>query len=609
MKQDHKDPAPPIDEALLARARAGDRDALTELYNSTSLELYRTIHALVRDEELVLDIQQDTYLQAFSHLDQLREAEAFLPWLRQIAVNEARAQLRKKRPLLFSELSDDPEAGVPELPDQRPEGSPELALDREENARLVREILGGLSDSQQLLVGMYYYEQIPIAEIAEKLELRPGTVKAQLFRSRKKIEAAVRDLEKQGVKLYGLSPLPFLLALLKRQEPAAEAGKAVLEGSLSRTGAAAQTAAVQVGRRFFQTALGRVCLGLLSAAVLGGGLMGYRWAKEQLRIGDYQPPTIVETPEDLTTEPSAPSEAPQIESPEDLPTEPVPTEPTTTAPTPTDPDPTDPDPTDPVVAADLSGHPEDPTDPTPSGGQSPVSSEAPSDSSVPTAPIDPIGDPPDPFSQPTETSPTEPVVLNPRIVSCSWGASDDLYDQPWGSVKYLEVVTEDGAVPTVYTDNGAVVSLKSEAYTLSATNDRQRIYHWEVSFLGPGTARVYCAYNGVTAKVFSVTNPDHPDEILSVRINETEAPTQLTLSNGQAAWLYVAVQGKQLPEPSCDHPEILKLQNRQTLHDGNNAWYRTLYGWPLQASAAGTAQITLTFNGKTVRTITVTVIE
>ena len=174
MKKETEANAPaPVSPELLERARAHDRQALTELYEATKLETYRCIHALVRDEELTLDIQQDSYLQAFSHLDQLREPESFLPWLRQIAVNQARAQLRRRRPTLFTELREDGEP-EPELPDLRPEASPELALDRKETARLVREILDGLPDGQRLILGMYYYENIPIRQIAADTGLSQG---------------------------------------------------------------------------------------------------------------------------------------------------------------------------------------------------------------------------------------------------------------------------------------------------------------------------------------------------------------------------------------------------------------------------------------------------
>ena len=118
-----------ITEELLCSAKAGDRDALTALYEGTHQEIYRTIHAMVRDEDLTMDIQQDTYIHAFTHLDQLRNTYSFLPWLRRIAVNEAKMQLRKKKPMLFTEYVA-VEGEVPEIPDEKPESSPELALDR-----------------------------------------------------------------------------------------------------------------------------------------------------------------------------------------------------------------------------------------------------------------------------------------------------------------------------------------------------------------------------------------------------------------------------------------------------------------------------------------------
>lgn len=185
-----------ITPELLEQAKAKDRKALGELYKRTQLDIYRTIHAMVRDEDMTLDIQQDTYLKAFSRLDQLRDAASFLPWLRQIAVNEARAQFRKKQPLFFTEMgNDEEESSFPDLPDLRLEASPELSLDRKETNRLIQEILGGLSDGQRMLLGMYYYEQIPIKQIAEDTGLSVNTIKVQLHRGRKRVETEVKKLE------------------------------------------------------------------------------------------------------------------------------------------------------------------------------------------------------------------------------------------------------------------------------------------------------------------------------------------------------------------------------------------------------------------------------
>ena len=162
---------------LVAGAKRGEQDAFTALYEATSQEVYRMVRAMVRSEDLALDVQQDIYVHAFTHLDQLTDASKFRPWLRSITVNLTRNELRKRTPVLFSEL-EAPEGGaVPELPDLRPESSPELALEQKETSAYVREILDGLTPGQRILVGMYYYEQIPVTEIARELEVSPGTVK------------------------------------------------------------------------------------------------------------------------------------------------------------------------------------------------------------------------------------------------------------------------------------------------------------------------------------------------------------------------------------------------------------------------------------------------
>lgn len=279
-----------ISPELVAKAKAGDQAAFTELYKQTSTELYRSIRSMVHDEDLAWDIQQDTYLRVYQNLGKLDHNEAFLPWLRRISVNVTATHMSKRLPATFSELTEEDE-DQPELPDLSIDSQPELALDRKESSRLVREILAQLPEVQHLVLGMRYYEDLSITEISDMLHLTPGTVRIQLFRGRKKVETAVRELEKQGVKLYGLSPLAFLVALMKQQAVPTQKTEAVLAQTLAKAGlsagtkavgsgavgAAGETVALHVGRRFFETAVGKLVLGVIVAGVIGGGVAGYRW--------------------------------------------------------------------------------------------------------------------------------------------------------------------------------------------------------------------------------------------------------------------------------------------------------------------------------------------
>lgn len=404
-------------KSYISQARDGNQDAFTALYHATSQTVYQTIRSMVRDEHLALDIQQDVYVQAFTHLEQLRDETKFLPWLRAIAVNQTRSELRKQTQVLFTELEREDGSDVPEVPDERPENRPELQLEQKETSKLVQDILAELTDSQRLLVGMYYYEQIPVTRIAEDLGVSPGTVKTQLSRSRKKVETRVEELKAKGIKLYGLSPMPFLLALLKGLRPTKKAGNKVLAGALSEAGVTTETTLIHVSAGFFHTLAGRAVIALASVAVIGGGIAAYGWYQSRATepvVGDVElhvsvyPTDDLDTPEDyiIDTEPTLPEEEtdPAVEtvedSPEDMPEDP--TDPEPTDPDPTDPEPTDPEPTDPEPAPPQPTTPQpttpEPTDPEPTEPQ----------------PTDPEPSEPEPTEpEPTDPEPTEPDSTDP----------------------------------------------------------------------------------------------------------------------------------------------------------------------------------------------------
>lgn len=595
--------------ALVKGARAGDKAAFTALYEATHKEIFRTIRAMVRTEDQALDIQQDAYVQAFTHLEQLTAPERFRPWMRSIAVNQTRLALRKQTPVLFSELSaeDEEEASqLAEIADLRPEASPELHMERKECAAYVQEVLDELTPGQRMLVGMYYYDQRPMREIAQELSLNLGTVKSQLSRTRKKIEAAVLRLEKKGVKLYGLSPLPFLFAMIQRLSPAESTEKAVLDGALSQSGAAAETVALQLGRPFFETVAGKVVLGVLAAGVLCGGIFGYRLLRSSHDYGDVRPPAGVETAEDLSTEPTQITEPLWAVTPEDLPTEPettAPTEPETTAPAVPDPEATEPQPTEPGAQPAEPGP--EPTEPTQSSPETPTE-----ESSAPSGEPEPDDGPPDPFADPAVPPVTEPIVLTPQIESCTWeGGGDALYDQPWGSSTYIRVLAKDGAVPTLYTDNAEVIQLQADGYFYSDTDDRVKIYTWIATFLGPGEARVYCAWHGTVTHVLQVENPDHPNELLRLSVNAVDEPDLVEYSIGTPIYLTSLTQGTLIPELSSDNPAVLDFGARTVFISGDSSWICTLYAWTVQLHAAGTAHVTVWLDGKAVRTVTFVVKE
>ncbi len=280
---------------LIQKARSGDQSAITDLYQQTYDQAYHTVRSMIRDEDEVLDILQDSYMKVFTHLDSF-EGDKFTAWVREIAANTARDALKKKRPLLFSELEQGNESDIPveeRFEDENAEHLPEYVIDRDETSRLIREILDELPEDQRAAIGMYYYEEMSVKEIAAAMDATENAVKSRLLYGRRKIEKKVRELEKKGTKLYSLSPILFLLWLLRSREAQAaeKPNAAVLQNVLeelsspARTSGAAGTAAAGTARAAgtakAAAAAGTGLFGaklaiavIAAAAVLGGAIFG-----------------------------------------------------------------------------------------------------------------------------------------------------------------------------------------------------------------------------------------------------------------------------------------------------------------------------------------------
>ena len=287
---------------LVFRAKQGNQEALTALYEESYGKVFFTIKSMIRDENAALDILQDSYIKAFTHLNDFDGGSKFLPWMRQIAANTARDYLRKKKPTLFTELTTDSDPDMPieeRFVDSNSGHMPDVVLDQAETTRLLREIIDSLPEDQRAVIDMYYYQELSVKDIAAALDISESAIKSRLLYARRKIERKVQELEKNGTKLYGLAPIPFLLWLLQGQEaqaaqlpneqilqnllkqsgqPAATSGAASSSATVEGASAATAAGAKVIG------GLGSVKLGLIilaSVAVIGAGAFGISHLRTQ----------------------------------------------------------------------------------------------------------------------------------------------------------------------------------------------------------------------------------------------------------------------------------------------------------------------------------------
>ncbi len=201
---------------LVQRAAEGDKEAFTQLYTLTYSEVYHIVKVFIHNEDTAQDIVQETYYKCLRKIKQLKEPEKFPVWIKKIAVNTAKAHLRKVDWVLFSEADGEGGKSIAELQDERLEHLPEIVVDQAETKELIDQILGELDEKQRMVVGMFYYEQMSVNEIAETLNCSVNTVKSRLYCARRKIGEKIAELERRGIILRTAAPIPILMYLFQK---------------------------------------------------------------------------------------------------------------------------------------------------------------------------------------------------------------------------------------------------------------------------------------------------------------------------------------------------------------------------------------------------------
>lgn len=189
-------PTPPqsaeiLDEELLVRARAGDRLASELLMRRHNRRVYRAVRAVLRSADEVEDVMQQTYVSAFSHLDQFHGNARFSTWLCRIAFNEALARVRQRG--RFVSIDTVPELFGSDLDQRTAAADPEREMGARELGRFVEVAVDGLADIYRSVLIFREIEGLTTSETALILGVEENVVKTRLHRARALVRQAIEQ--------------------------------------------------------------------------------------------------------------------------------------------------------------------------------------------------------------------------------------------------------------------------------------------------------------------------------------------------------------------------------------------------------------------------------
>src|SRR5213082_230834 len=84
------------DAELVRRALGRDEAAVRAIITANNRKLYRLARGILRNDSEAEDVVQETYVRAFTHLQDFRGDSSLATWLGRIAINEALGRLRRQ---------------------------------------------------------------------------------------------------------------------------------------------------------------------------------------------------------------------------------------------------------------------------------------------------------------------------------------------------------------------------------------------------------------------------------------------------------------------------------------------------------------------------------
>lgn len=171
-------------EQLVRKAKKGEAEAFTALIESQRETLKRVAFAWLKNEEDAADAIQDTILDAYEHIGQLRKPAYFRTWIVRILINNCTRIYRKNKERAGFVVSAD-------------EYSEECFRRDQDNADAAHtdiefyDLLRALPEDSRVIFQMYFGEQFTTAEIAKLLHMKENTVKSRIHRGKEELRKQI----------------------------------------------------------------------------------------------------------------------------------------------------------------------------------------------------------------------------------------------------------------------------------------------------------------------------------------------------------------------------------------------------------------------------------
>lgn len=167
------------DKELIKSYLKGDEKSLETLVSRYLKPIFGFAYRCVGDVQSAEDITQETFLKTWKNLKKFDENKSFKTWIFAIAKNTSFDYLKKKKPMLFSQLknADGKDNFVENIKDKAL--MPNEIAEQNNLKNCLDFGIKKISEKYGLVLNLYYMENLNFREIAEKLGESINTIKSR----------------------------------------------------------------------------------------------------------------------------------------------------------------------------------------------------------------------------------------------------------------------------------------------------------------------------------------------------------------------------------------------------------------------------------------------
>ena len=175
------------DIQLIRRILSGDDTAFETLVQKYQGSIHALAWRKIGDFHIAEEITQDTFLQVYKNLSQLRNPNQLLGWMYVIANRLCLKWLEKNKSVMQS-LEDTPVEEIERVSYTHHVAEQRETERTEQHHELVKRLLAKLPESERTVVTLYYLGKMTTKEISRFLGVSVNTITSRLQRARKRLQ-------------------------------------------------------------------------------------------------------------------------------------------------------------------------------------------------------------------------------------------------------------------------------------------------------------------------------------------------------------------------------------------------------------------------------------